>query len=381
VARPVRALAVVATFVTLVILVACGTGGSAGQPGSGTQRAAPEPSTTTTTAFVPRRFVVSASGDLLLHTKVIDNAAANAAGTGDYDFGPMFAEISPLVAAADLALCHMEVPLSADNSVIADYPIFSAPRQIADAVVGAGYDGCSTASNHSLDQGARGVTDTLTVFDEVGLGQAGMARSPEESQRIVRYDANGVSVAHLSYTYGLNGMPLPEPWMANLIDVDRILADAARARAEGAEVVLVSMHWGNEYQHQPSPVQVEQAETLLGSPDIDAIIGAHVHVVQPIDWIGGKPVIYGMGNSLSNQTDPPNRRDGIIVHLNFVETAPGVFVAERVGYTPTWVHYPGTIIRPVTAESVPESFARSSTNVNLLGTFTGPVIYRPDELR
>jgi hypothetical protein len=374
---------VVAGFVMAVIVVSCSAQGANTQPGAGTQAAAPEPSTTTTTAFVPRRFVVSATGDLLLHTKVIDNARANAAaaGTGAFDFRPMFAEIAPLISAADLALCHMEVPLSADNSVIADYPIFSAPREIADAVVAAGYDGCSTASNHSLDQGERGVRDTLQVFDEAGLGQAGMARSAEESQRIRRYDANGVSVAHLSYTYGLNGMPLPEPWMANLIDIDRILADAARARTEGAEVVLVSMHWGNEYQHEPSPVQVEQAQALLASPAIDAILGDHVHVVQPIDWIGGKPVVFGMGNSLSNQTDPPNRRDGIIVHLNFIETAPGVFVAERVAYTPTWVHYPGTIIRPVTADSVPESFARSARNVNLLGTFDGPIVYTADELR
>jgi hypothetical protein len=204
---------------------------------------------------------------------------------------------------------------------------------------------------------------------------------PEESAATTIYEANGVQVAHLSYTYGLNGMPMPEPWMANLIDVDRILADAAQAREAGAEVVLVSMHWGNEYQHEPSAVQLAQAEALLASPDIDAILGDHVHVVQPIDWIGGKPVVFGMGNSLSNQTDPPNRRDGIIVYLTIVETSPGVFITERVAYTPTWVHYPGTIIRPVTAESVPESYNRSAVNVNLLGTFDGPVVYTPDELR
>jgi hypothetical protein len=384
--RPLRALAVVAGFLLAVVLVSCGVDGTTAQSGPvGTQAAqAPTIATTTTTAFVPRRFVVAASGDLLLHTKVIDNAAANASAAGSgaaFDFSPMFADIAPLISAADLALCHMEVPLSADNSVITDYPMFSGPREIADAAKAAGYDGCSTASNHSLDHGWRGVRETLDVFDETGLGHAGTARSPEEAAAAATYDANGVTVAHLSYTYGLNGMPLPEDWMANLINVDRILADAARARAEGAEVVLVSMHWGNEYQHEPSGVQVQQAEALLASPDIDAIIGDHVHVVQPIDWIGGKPVVYGMGNSLSNQTDPPNRRDGIIVYLTIVETAPGVFVTEQVAYTPTWVHYPGTIIRPVTAESVPESFARSSTNVNLLGTFDGPIVYAPDQLR
>jgi hypothetical protein len=380
-----RNVLVSGAFALTLLLATCGTDGrsslTAGGPGrndAATQ--APADTTTTTTVFTPRRFLVAASGDLLLHTRVLEFARANAGGDG-YDFDPMFAEIAPLVSAADLALCHLEVPLSADNSVISDFPIFSGPREIVGAAKRAGYDGCSTASNHSLDKGFTGVSDTLSVFDDEGIGQSGMARSAEEAANPPIYDANGVAVGHLSYTYGLNGMPMPEPWMANLIDIDRILADAAAIRARGAEVVLVSMHWGNEYQHEPSPVQIEQAEALLASPDIDAIIGDHVHVVQPIDRINGKPVVYGMGNSLSNQMDPPNRRDGVIVYLSMVETAPGVFVTERIAYTPTWVHYPGTIIRPVTADAVPESFRRSADNLNLLGTFDGPVIYDPVELR
>jgi hypothetical protein len=384
-----RSLAVAGAFALALVLATCGSDGrsslTAGGPGRNdppsTQALAPgADDTTSTTVFEPRRFVVAASGDLLLHTRVLEFAQANAGGTG-YDFDPMFAEIAPLISAADLALCHLEVPLSADNSVITDYPMFSGPREIVGAVRRAGYDGCSTASNHSLDKGFTGVSDTLSVFDDEGISQSGMARSAQESATPPIHDANGVAVGHLSYTYGLNGMPLPEPWMANLIDVDRILADAAAIRARGAEVVLVSMHWGNEYQHEPSGEQIAQAQALLASPDIDAIIGDHVHVVQPIDRINGKPVVYGMGNSLSNQTDPPNRRDGVIVYLTIVETTPGVFVTEQIAYTPTWVHYPGTIIRPVTAESVPESYQRSAANLGLLGTFDGPAIYDPAELR
>lgn len=380
-----RNVLVSGVFALSLLLATCGTDGrsslTAGGPGRNdapTEQTVVD--TTTTTVFTPRRFVVAASGDLLLHTRVLQFAQENAGGTG-YDFDPMFAEIAPLISAADLALCHLEVPLSADNSVITDFPLFSGPREIVGAARRAGYDGCSTASNHSLDKGFTGVSDTLSVFDDEGIGQSGMARSAAEAANPPIYDANGVAVGHLSYTYGLNGMPMPEPWMANLIDIDRILADAAAIRARGAEVVLVSMHWGNEYQHQPSAEQEAQAEALLASPDIDAIIGGHVHVVQPIDRINGKPVVYGMGNSLSNQMDPANRRDGVIVYLTVVETAPGVFVTERIAYTPTWVHYPGTIIRPVTAESVPESFQRSADSINLLGTFDGPVVYDPVELR
>lgn len=373
-----RAIALAIAFVLSLVAVTCGTDGRASV--SGVAAPTTSESTTTTTTFEPRTFVVAATGDFLLHTRVLENAATNAGGQG-YDFAPMLAEISPMIRAADLAICHSETPLSIDNSVIADYPIFSVPWEIARDAKAAGYDGCSTASNHSLDQGARGVMETVEVFERAGLGQSGMARSAQEAATPPIYEANGVQVGHLSYTYGLNGMPLPETWMANLIDVDRILADAAAIRARGAEVVLVSMHWGNEYQHEPSPVQVEQATALLNSPDIDAIIGDHVHVIQPIDTINGKPVIYGLGNSLSNQTDPAPKRDGMIAYLTITEVAPGKFVTERVAYTPTWVHYPGTIIRPVTPETVPESYQRTAENVNLLGTFRGPVIYDPAEMR
>jgi hypothetical protein len=388
--RRTRAVAITGTFALACLALACGTDGrgalqrgvaspvdvAAADSGT-TDTSVP---TTPTTAAPLRTFVLAATGDFLLHTRVIENAAANAGGDG-YDFAPHLAEIAPLIGAADLALCHLETPLSIDNTRISDYPIFSVPWEIARDARAAGYDGCSTASNHSLDTGATGVVETVTVFEQVGLGQSGMARSAAEAAAPPIYDAAGVAVGHLSYTYGLNGMPLPEPWMANLIDVDRILADAAAVRARGAEVVVVSMHWGNEYQHEPSPQQVAQAEALLASPDIDVILGAHAHVVQPVDRIGGKPVVYGMGNSLSNQTDPANRRDGVVVYLTFTETSPGSFEVGRIAVTPTWVHYPGTIIRPVTADSVPESFNRTMSNLNLLGTFDGDVVYDPESVR
>ena len=377
------AVALAATLALVLVAATCGTDGrsvmNATAPSSVGTVTAEDQATTTSTVFEPRTFVVAATGDLLLHTRVLQFAQANAGGVG-YDFDPMFAEIEPLISAADLALCHLEVPLSADNSVIADFPVFSGPREIVGAVARAGYDGCSTASNHSLDQGVTGVVDTLSVFDDEGVGQSGMARSADEAANPPIYDANGVAVGHLSYTYGLNGMPMPEPYLANLIDPERIIADAAAIRARGAEVVVVSMHWGNEYQHEPSAEQLALADTLTASDDIDAIIGAHVHVIQPIDRVNGKPVVYGMGNSLSNQMDPVVRQDGMIAYLTFTETAPGVFSAPTIAYTPTWVHYPGTIIRPTTPEGVPESYARTSGFVSMLG-FDGPAVFDPAELR
>lgn len=377
--RTARAVVLAVAFAAAVVAVTCGTDGRSAIDSASVTQPAAAPETTSTTVFEPRSFTVAATGDLLLHTRVLEFAQANAGGSG-YDFDPMFAEIAPLISAADLAICHLEVPLSADNSVIADFPLFSGPREIIGAVRRAGYDGCSTASNHSLDQGTTGVFDTVGVFEDEGVGQSGMARSAQEAATPPIYDAAGVAVGHLSYTYGLNGMPLPEPWMANLIDPERIVADAAALRDRGAEVVLVSMHWGNEYQHEPSIEQLELAEVLTADDNIDGIIGAHVHVIQPIDTVNDKPVVYGMGNSLSNQMIPVVRQDGMIAYLTFTEVAPGEFETTNVAYTPTFVTYPGTIISPATPDRLPESYARTSEFLSTLG-FDGPAVFDPAELR
>jgi hypothetical protein len=194
-----------------------------------------------------RSFTIVAGGDVLLHSQLQREGRRLAGGTG-YDFGPLFAPIAPVVGAADLALCHLETPLSADDGALSSYPVFNVPNELADAIGGAGFDGCSTASNHALDRGAPGIDATLFHLDRVGLGHAGTARTPEEAASVRSYRAGGATVAHLSYTYGFNGFRLPagEPWRANAIDADRILADAAVARAAGADLVVVSLHWGVE---------------------------------------------------------------------------------------------------------------------------------------
>jgi len=141
----------------------------------------------------------------------------------------MVAAIRPLVSAADLAVCHLETPLSPTGRNLSGYPRFNAPPQLAAAIRAAGYDACSVASNHSMDQGVQGVAGTLAVLDKAGLRHAGNGRSTREARpRLLT--VRGVRVALLSYTYGLNGFRLPRgrPWLVNLIRPGRILADARR---------------------------------------------------------------------------------------------------------------------------------------------------------
>jgi poly-gamma-glutamate capsule biosynthesis protein CapA/YwtB (metallophosphatase superfamily) len=295
-----------------------------------------------------------ASGDVLPHGPVLRRAGADGARAGQpYDFHPMFAELRPLVAAADLAVCHLETPLSRDGRDIASWPSFNAPPQLAGALRWAGYDACSTASNHAMDRGPDGVAATLDVMDGAGLAHAGTARSPAEAAAGTILEARGLRVALLSYAYGLNGGPVTggRPWLVNLIDPARILADARAARRAGARFVVVLLHWGEENQAAPSSSQRDLARRLLATPEVDLILGHHVHVVQPIERVGAKWVAYGMGNSLSNQTPAccaPGSQDGVLVQVTIGRDR-GTPRVRAVRYVPTWVEHPSFRVRPVLA--------------------------------
>jgi poly-gamma-glutamate synthesis protein (capsule biosynthesis protein) len=295
---------------------------------------------------------------------VHDQARADAVAVGatGYDFGPMLAGIGAQVAAADLAICHLETMLSLNSSRLSGYPRFLVPFELADAIAGAGYDACSVASNHALDRGAAGMVSTLVHLDRAGVGHAGGARSPEEQATPSIYDANGVRVGHLSYSYGFNGLPLPAdaPWTANRLDLAAILAEAGRARAAGAEFVVLSLHWGAEYRHEPTAEQQAIAAGLLASPDIDLIIGHHAHVVQPVAWVGDELVVYGMGNLLSNQRNSQRlgTQEGVLVTLQVQERPAGGFAVVGVTAAPTFVEIPGHRVVPTSPTLHPDSYQR-----------------------
>ncbi len=328
-----------------------------------------------------RSFTLTAGGDILIHRTLAQIADANAPGANVYDFTPMLAPIEPWVGEADLAICHLEGALDPRNTGLSYYPLFNAPHEVADALAFAGYDACSTAGNHTLDHGFTGVSDTLDLLDAAGIAHSGSARS--EAERLPSlYQANGVTVGHISYTYGTNGIPAPadKPWAVNLIgDGDAILDDARWAREHGAEFVIVSLHWGNEYQVRPTAAQIDLAERLLGSPDIDLILGTHVHVVQPIGRVNSEVVVYGMGNQLSNMRTfggHTGTEDGVMVHFTVREMG-GRFLVTATQYTPTWVHPTTKAVTPVAhalaygpdtyQRDLEASLDRSTDRVTLLG--------------
>lgn len=308
----------------------------------------PPPSGTPPALPVRRSFTMVFTGDVLIHAGVRNAAAEHGrSGDRDFDFRPLLDPVRPIIEGADRSVCHLEVTLASDNEGLAGYPRFRAPRELAADLADVGFDACSTASNHSLDYGVGGVTETLEVMDDAGLAFTGTARTSQEAESSRMVDIDGTSVAHLSYSYGFNGLTVPEdqPWTVGTIDADAILDDAARARRRGAALVVVSLHWGNEYQHDPNDQQRRLAPTLLASPDIDLLVGHHAHVVQPIDRIDGEWVVYGLGNLLSNQTGL-TRRDELMVIAHVEERPTGGMAVTGLTAVPMFLDPASATVYP-----------------------------------
>ncbi|MCX4777547.1 CapA family protein [Streptomyces sp. NBC_01264] len=253
-------------------------------------------------------FTLVGTGDIIPYPSIIQRAADDSAEKGGHDFRKILAGVKPVVSAADLAICHHEIPYGRPGGPYTGYPLFKAPHQLADALKDTGYDSCSTASNHTLDDGYDGLVRVLDHLDRVGIRHVGSARGAEEARAPALLEAGGAKVAQLDYTYGTNGIPLPadKPWAVNLIDPARIIADARAARAAGANVVVLSVHWGSEWQTAPDKQQLELARALTASrgtdglPDIDLILGTHNHVPQPYEKVNGTWVVYGMGDQVAS---------------------------------------------------------------------------------
>ncbi|MER7108696.1 CapA family protein [Streptomyces sp. NPDC000229] len=309
------------------------------------------PSSVGGAAAAPTRgFTLVASGDVLPHASIIRQAQADAGGAG-YDFRPMLSGARPVVSKADLAICHMETVYGKEGGPYTGYPSFKSPPEVATALAATGYDSCSTASNHTLDDGAAGLARTLDALDKVGIRHAGSARTAAESARPTLLEAGGATVAHLAYTYGTNGIPLPQgrPWAVNLIDENKILSDARAARTAGADVVVVSLHWGTEWQTAPDRQQLSLGRSLTasatgGRPDIDLIIGTHAHVPQAYEKVNGTWIIYGMGDQIAgdminyNGAFDPRGNQGTIGRFTFAPPASpgGRWDVAKAEFLPTW---------------------------------------------
>lgn len=282
---------------------------------SGSPSPSAPPSPTPTAAPPTVDFTVVAAGDILTHMPVIWSAQTDAG----LDFTPLLSPLRPYVEGADLALCHLEFPVDTSGNYTG-YPMFGGPAEMITDLRGEGWDGCSTASNHSVDRGYSGVEATIAALDAEGMGFAGTARTEAESlvpqMYSVTTQGRTLTVASISATYGLNGLPQPDgkPWAVTTFDADSadatpIIAAARSARELGADIVIASTHCCVEYQVAPTDAQRAIVEAIAASGTVDLYVGHHAHVPQPIELIEGGPsgqgmwAAFGLGNFLSNQDE------------------------------------------------------------------------------
>lgn len=308
----------------------------------------PEP-TTEPDPPQPAVFTIGAVGDVLPHDTPIRVAHLDG---DDYDFTPMLEATRQWSEGVDLAICNMEVPLSMPGEKPSGYPLFGAPPQIVANLAGLGWNGCSTGTNHTLDRGAKNAEYTLDTFDENSLGHHGSARSQREADSAQFYDlereGQTIRVAQIGSTYGTNGLPIPQdkPWVVTLLDADLLIAQGEKARAEGADIVLATLHWGNEYQLQAAEVQIELATKLADSGAFDLIIGTHPHVPQEYAKLPGGPdgdgmwVAYSLGNFISNQDSNcciPETSTGLFLTATVTKPAQGPARVTGMEWTPMTV--------------------------------------------
>jgi poly-gamma-glutamate capsule biosynthesis protein CapA/YwtB (metallophosphatase superfamily) len=240
--KPKAVAATVALFAVVLVCVGVGSAARGHDRSAGAGVAQAE---TTKRATSPVRLTVEVNGDILVHGPVWQRALQD--GHGTCDFAPMLRELRPYVRAADLAICHVETPMS--PSPPQGYPVFNTPTQLARAIRQTGWRICDTASNHSVDHGQYGIDQTALALDRAGVLHTGSFPSSAAQNRTLIVTVKGVKVAFLAYTEMTNGLPLPHPWSVNVANVAALRRAARIARRRGAQVVIVNFHWAQSFRH------------------------------------------------------------------------------------------------------------------------------------
>lgn len=278
-------------------------------------------------------------GDNLIHSSIYNEANRNANYDG-YDFKPMITMIKDKVKGYDLAYYNQETILGGSELGLSDYPTFNSPYEAGDAMLDAGFNMVSLATNHTIDRGEKAVLNSCEYWDsKTDVLTAGSYCSEEDRNEVKVMEKNNITYTMLNYTYGTNGIAIPKgkDYLVNVWPMDynadygvgyeafkeTVREDVERVR-DKVDILIVAMHWGVEYTHTPTKYQKDAAE-FLASLGVDIVIGTHPHVVQPVEWIDDTIVFYSLGNFISaqDQKDNYNKMVGLMSSLDITKTVKG----------------------------------------------------------
>lgn len=287
-------------------------------------------------------------GDIMCHSSNFDDAYN--AENNTYNFSKVFTDIQKYIQSADIAIGNLETTFAGKDIGYTGYPTFNSPEQLAQDIKDLGIDVVSTANNHSLDKRYDGLISTLDELDKINLSHTGTYRSAEEQNTILTKNVNGINIAFLSFTYGTNGIPVPEgkEYCINLIDENLMLDQISRAKALNPDLICVSMHWGDEYKLKQNSTQ-EQLADFLFKNGVDIIFGSHPHVLEPMEkrtitledgTTKDGFVIYSLGNFMSGQVIE-NTRNTIILQLQVTKHPDNTITIDSYSYIPIYMYDKG----------------------------------------
>ncbi|GAA6826857.1 CapA family protein [Helicobacter pylori] len=246
---------------------------------------------------------VVAVGDNLIHPVVYNDAKV---GKNTFDFKPMYSHIKPYIHKSDVAYINQESPLGGDDIPYSGFKRFNTPSSISKDVIDTGFNLINGSNNHALDQGTEGLRNNIDVWKKYQTNAlfTGVFDSKKERDKTPILNKKGTKISMLSYTFGTNGLKPDHPYQINYINKQNMSKDIAKAKKK-SDVVMVSMHWGNEGSHQPNSKQKDIAD-FLAKKNVDVVIGMHPHVIQPVKWKKGTNghktlVAYSLGNFLNGQ--------------------------------------------------------------------------------
>jgi poly-gamma-glutamate capsule biosynthesis protein CapA/YwtB (metallophosphatase superfamily) len=280
-------------------------------------------------------------GDIMGHDEQIWSAENKETHSFNYD--DVFRYIKPAISEADITIANFEVTLAGPPYM--GYPQFSSPAELAVACRGAGIDYLMTANNHSADRGKIGIISTINKLDSIGIPHTGtfLNSACRDSLSPLMINRNGFTAALLNYTYGTNGIKVPEPVIVNMLDKELITNNVLKAKNKKADIIILFLHWGTEYDTIPAKSQTDLTEYFF-SIGVDLVIGSHPHVLQKMVWAkniaGGKDgiVVYSLGNFVSNQRKP--KTDGGSMFRTELTRYGNSIEISDAGYYLTWVYTP-----------------------------------------
>ena len=303
------------------------------------------------------------AGDNLIHSSIYKDANKNA-GLNGYDFKPMYELIKPIISKYDLAYYNQETILGGTNLGLSDYPTFNSPQEVGDAMIDAGFNIVSLATNHTMDSGERAVLASREYWNsKADVLAVGSYSSKEDREKIRIKEKNGIKYTMLNYTYGTNGIKVPsgKEYLVNVWPTDlnindpekdlkyqeykKIVKEDIDKIKDKTDLLIVAMHWGVEYTHEPTEYEKDMAK-YLASLGVNVIIGTHPHVIQPVTWIDKTLVIYSLGNFISAQYQDENynKMVGLMTSFKITKTMKGKksnIKIDNINNELTYTYYKG----------------------------------------